>query len=406
MDQRVKCSCVLFLLLGASCVMIHTNSFVVMEKTALSGQSPKNEQIVENVTRVNTTLSKAGSSPWTVDETRTAGRETLRSIYFLDETRGWVGGKGVLYRTADGGRSWQHVDMRLSPSAFVTQVVFSNPMVGWVVAQQETSSPLTYQDDHFWVMQTRDGGETWKTELERRDSLVNRLRFANDREGWLVGTKYTNPVPIRAHEFILHTLDAGKHWLDVSGSLNEMLTVMPVKVEFTDILPEPPLAARVLLPRGGVFRTSDGGQTWRQLNGTIDDSSYACSCHIGVTDNERVWVGGEKDDSHSVLGMVAISEGAAWREYILFGVSFLDILFLSRDRILTCGSTTPNQQEYTEKREGVVSYSSDGGNSWSFVYHNPKVKKLNALYAVDSDHAWAVGNDGLIVRLRATTRIH
>ncbi|MDQ5845389.1 MAG: hypothetical protein M3539_08855 [Acidobacteriota bacterium] len=115
--------------------------------------------------------------------------------------------------------------------------------------------------------------------------------------------------------------------------------------------------------------------------------------------DDRLWVGGHKDDSRSVLGMVAVNEGDSWKEYLLFGVSFFDIMFLSRDRVLTCGSATPDQQGYTEKRHAVVSYSADGGPTWSLIYRNPKARKINALAAVDADHVWAVGDDGLILRL-------
>src|SRR3989442_3625703 len=104
------------------------------------------------------------------------------------------------------------------------------------------------------------------------------------------------------------------------------------------------------------------------------------------------------------MGMVALKEGDSWKEYLLARVSFADVVFLSRDRILTCGSTTPNQHGYTEKREAVVSYSSDGGTTWSFIYHNPKASKINAFAVVDPDHIWAVGDGGLILRLTTTTK--
>src|SRR5262249_24465337 len=158
--------------------------------------------------------------------------------------------------------------------------------------------------------------------------------------------KYTNLDPLRTHDFILHSSNLGESWKDVSGPLNEALRGMSIKVEFKDVLPDGPDSASVLLPRGSVFKTQDAGQSWHRQNGTIDDSSYACSCHLGVTDNRRSWVGGDKDDSHSVLGMVAVRDPDSWKEYMVFGVSFSDVLFLSRDRILTCGSMTPNQQGY------------------------------------------------------------
>jgi photosystem II stability/assembly factor-like uncharacterized protein len=358
----------------------------------------------ERVIHVKTVLGKADSSSWRVDETRAAGQQGLRSVFFLDDMHGWVGGRGALYRTTDGGKTWPRVDITVSKTACVKKLHFTNPTVGWAVVQEEASDPLTFHDNHFLLIRTSDGGGTWTTQLDSQDSVVNQIRFANEREAWLIGIKYTGLKPLRGEDFIFHTLDGGEHWADVSGSLNKMLTDLPIELGFTDILPEGPLTATVLMSEGNIFRTSDGGRTWQPQNETIDDFNYVCFCRIGMTDNHRVWVGGWKDDRRSVLGMVALKEGDSWKEYLLAGVSFSDIVFLSRDRILTCGSTTPSQQGSTEKREAVLSYSPDGGTSWSFVYRNPKASKINAIAMVDPNHGWAVGNDGLILRLTATTK--
>jgi photosystem II stability/assembly factor-like uncharacterized protein len=392
--------CLLLSLFCSGCATTYSNG---SGSHTLSEPTMKPEQLMEKVIKVKTTLTSSGSSAWRVDEMRVPGRETLRSVSFLDSDLGWAGGKGVLYRTNDGGASWLPVEINLPNEAFITQILFLSKTIGWLVIQKEATSPLTYHDNYFRLLRTTDGGTTWKTQLEDKDSVVKRIRLSEDREAWLIGLKYTSLEPLRAHDFIMHSSDLGESWKDVSDPLNEVLRGIPIKVEFTDALPDGPGGVSILLPRGGVFKTQDAGQTWHQQNGTIDDSSYACSCHLGVIDNHRTWIGGDKDDSHSVLGMVAIRDPDSWREYIVFGVSFSDILFLSRDRILTCGSTTPKQQGYTEKRGAVISYSSDGATSWSFVYDNPKASKVNALAVVDPNHVWAVGEGGLILRLTATT---
>jgi photosystem II stability/assembly factor-like uncharacterized protein len=401
MINCVACCFLLLCSLCSSCATTYSNGSAARP---VNERTPVHEKLMESVIRVKATHTRSGSSAWSVDEKRTQGRENLRSVYFLDANHGWVGGKGVLYKTTDGGKTWLSVGIDIPKEAFVKELFFQTESLGWLTIQQEATSPLTYQDNYYRLLRTTDGGTTWKTLLEDKDSILNRIRFSSTGEGWLIGFKYTNLEPLRTRDFILHTSDLGKTWKDVSETLNQILGAMPIKVEFTDIVTEGAGRASVLLPRGSIYKTDDAGRNWYRLNGTIDDSSYSCSCRLGVTNTHHVWIGGDKDDSHSVLGMVAVKDDDSWREYILFGVSFSDIQFLSRDRIVTGGSTTPNQQGYTVKREAVVSYSSDGGTSWSFIYHNPKVKKINALSAVDSDHVWAVGDDGLILRLTATIK--
>lgn len=397
----VTFSCFLLCLLSSSCVTRYSN---VSSSQAVNRQIVTNGPIIESVTKVKTTLTNTAASRWAVDEKRVPRRESLRSVFFLDRDHGWVGGKRALYRTTDGGDTWLSVDVDLPTEAFVTEILFQNESVGWLVVQKEAASPLTYQDNYFRLVRTTDGGETWNTQLEDKDSVINRIQFLNNGEGWLIGYKYTNAEPLRTDDFIMHTSDLGENWKDVSGSLNELLRGAPIKVEFTDILTDGPSRASVLLPRGSVFKTNDAGQNWYRQNGTIDDSSYACSCHIGVTDKHSIWVGGDKDDSHSLLGMIAVRDADTWKEYILSGVSFSDIQFLSGDQILTCGSTTPSQERYTVKREAVISYSLDRGTSWSFVYHNARARKINALFSVDTNHIWAAGDDGIVVRLTATAK--
>src|SRR5690349_15608897 len=79
--------------------------------SASNGSTPKDRnavptnasssQLAVSVTQVKAVLVDSRSSDWKVEEKKTAGGEELRSVCFIDDLNGWVGGKGVLYRTAD-----------------------------------------------------------------------------------------------------------------------------------------------------------------------------------------------------------------------------------------------------------------------------------------------------------------
>ncbi len=63
----------------------------------------------------------------------------------------WVGGdKGVLYRSADGGRSWTAVDLKLADKAGVLRLKFRDLQHG----------ELTTSSGETWM--SEDGGRTWK----------------------------------------------------------------------------------------------------------------------------------------------------------------------------------------------------------------------------------------------------
>ncbi|MDX2151515.1 MAG: YCF48-related protein [Bryobacteraceae bacterium] len=68
------------------------------------------------------------------------------SVFFLDETVGWLVGEGGVYRTDEAGRSWK----RLSKPRNVQRVLFVSPDRGWGYGTDKT------------VVQSSDGGQTWK----------------------------------------------------------------------------------------------------------------------------------------------------------------------------------------------------------------------------------------------------
>jgi photosystem II stability/assembly factor-like uncharacterized protein len=49
----------------------------------------------------------------------------------------------------------------------------------------------------------------------------------------------------------------------------------------------------------------------------------------------------------------------------------------------------------------VLLVSSDGGRNWSVIYRNTKIKSINAIAAINSEFVWAVGDDGLILRVKS-----
>jgi len=402
--KRIVSVSVTLSILCISCMNTRSGGAAHSSLPSPEGLNKMDNREREQVTHVEATLKKSASVDWHVDETKTVGRDDLVSVFFLDENHGWAGTRDALYSTTDGGKNWRRIEIGVSKTALVKKVVFTSQTDGWSVLQDQSSDPLKYDENHFWLLRSVDGGNTWTTKLDSQNSVLNEMRFADKSEGWFIGTKYTGIKPLRGQDFVFHTTDAGEHWADISGPLNQMIADLPVKLGFMDILPAAPQTASVIMSEGNTFTTNDGGRHWQAESSIIDDFSHVCFCHIGKTDSNGVWVGGWKDDRRSLLGMVAWKEVDSWKEYLLAGVSFLDVLLVSRDSILAGGSTTPNQQGYTEKREAVVSYSSDRGATWSFVYRNPKVKRINAIFAVDPTQVWAVGDDGLVLQLTPTTK--
>ena len=100
--------------------------------------------------------------------------------------------------------------------------------------------------------------------------------------------------------------------------------------------------------------------------------------------------------------MFARLESNTWRKYKVGDVYLRDALFLSEDEVLACGRIYVEESghPFSEKRDGVILFSSDGGQSWAVVYRSNKVSDVNGLSVVAPGNIVAVGNDGLVLRFR------
>ena len=144
------------------------------------------------------------------------GPEQVR--FSADGKQGIVVGIGgvPIYRTADGGASWE----RMSPPPEASQVAllyFLDAREGWIIAYLNESTP-----GFAGVFHTKDGGQTW-TRTARIDvnqvfsygvggSLQGSLMFRDSSTGWFKGTTYsgTNIPVVAPHLFITH--DGGRTW--------------------------------------------------------------------------------------------------------------------------------------------------------------------------------------------------
>lgn len=288
-------------------------------------------------------------------------------VQFVNSSTGWIFG-GRLFRTADGGRTWQVLNEdgagTVKSQTMVTdlhRVQFLNPEVG-----------IVWRGNIF--NRTRDGGRTWEESFpvppENEYQLLS-FFFLTPEEGWAVGKN------------VYQTTDAGRSWQQLSqtptgdyrrqrglGVQPEFANYKPV-VKFTS--PQHGLMARL---DGVVYLTRDGGRSWKwvwQVDKHITDVFF-----INETDGWLVGTG----------GCVARTEdgGQTWAaaqtkiEEDLYSVFFTD-----RQSGVAVGS------------RGAIIYTRDGGATWqpSSVggLSNTKPLLVSVSFA-DGKHGWAVGGIG------------
>jgi len=134
---------------------------------------------------------------------------TLTHISIVDKQNIWICGfGGTILNTADLGLSWIHKNLNVSSPQYLTTVQFVDHYNGWVGA-----------DDDSWLgfFRTTDGGSTW---IQRSSESwpvflgVQTFFFIDALNGWLATIPGAGPYAI------LQTTDGGKTWKFLQEEMN------------------------------------------------------------------------------------------------------------------------------------------------------------------------------------------
>lgn len=130
--------------------------------------------------------------------------DPIESIESVGSQYAWIPalscglGEHYLFRTQDGGRSWEALDMGDESPMIGKHVSFATPTEGW-----------SWKSGGF-IPHTSDGGKTWT-----KSNLPGwRVVFISPQEGWLSGGAAAIDADgvARSQSNIQHTLDGGKSW--------------------------------------------------------------------------------------------------------------------------------------------------------------------------------------------------
>jgi photosystem II stability/assembly factor-like uncharacterized protein len=286
----------------------------------------------------------------------------LHAVFFLDENRGWaVGSRGTLLATMDGGKSWQ---AKPQPTVDVLRdVYFTDEQDGWLVCEANLYELKGKDDPRTYLMQTTDGGESWKR-INILGNDVNarlvRTIFSQGR-GWAFGEEGV----------IFTTRDSGLTWTRLQSPTRHLL----LGGSFVD-------QYRGWLVGAGstVIQTSDGGETWQVSRLTDSGRGAVRFAATSFVDNRLGWTVGSGGSIYRT-----VNGGRTWQQQTsgvatdLFDVEFLDA-----------------REGWAVGAEGTIIYTNDGGLHWS-VERSGTEHPLERIFFADRRHGWAVGFGGTVV---------
>ncbi|MCB0101653.1 MAG: hypothetical protein H6635_10685 [Anaerolineales bacterium] len=285
------------------------------------------------LTEQNLIRTDDGGVTW-YDVTPQDLREVGYFVYFnfLDTNHAWMQlpdmnnlpNGGTLYRTSDGGLTWEAFATPFSDGLFH----FIDEQNGWMMANLGAGAG----SNAVSIFKTRDGGETWErtyTNDPNLEGAENTLPLSGIKyfivpldvdTAWIGGVVYAP-----GETYLFRTDNSGATWSNINLVLPENVTNSDISmlgivfVSQSDGL----LALRITsdTPKTIVYRTANGGNTWEQLPIEFDGYGQLST----PSDTEMVFY----MDS---LFYVTDDAGATIQEVtpdVLFGDTIIDMNFVN-----------------------------------------------------------------------------
>lgn len=257
-------------------------------------------------------------------------------------------GNGV-YKSADGGKTWQH--MGLDETRHIGRIAIhpANANVVYVAAQGDLWGP----SEERGVFKTTDGGRTWsKVLFIDRDTGVNDLAMDLSNPDTLYASAYQRrrtPFGFNGGgpgSGIYRTTDGGATWKKLTEGLptTEMGRIgLDVYRRNSNIV-----YATVESEDSGIYRSDDKGEHWTKMSNTNTRPMYFSQVRIDPNNDQRIWEAG-MNMAYSEDGGKTFVTNRVTRIHVDFHAIYLDPAN-SDNMIVGC--------------DGGIHFSRDGGRSW------------------------------------------
>jgi photosystem II stability/assembly factor-like uncharacterized protein len=280
------------------------------------------------------------------------GSEAIRSNVII--------GRGV-YKSIDAGKTWQYAGLKEVGQIGQLKVHPKNPDIAYVAA---IGQPFGWGPDRG-VYRTKDGGKTWQKVLfinDQTGAVSVAINWQNPNEVYAGAWRgQRKPWTIisggpAAEGGVYKTTDGGDHWSRVSNGFPDDL-IGKVWVDVAQSNPKVVYAqVEAKGAKGGLYRTADGGASWTLVNSSQSLRArpfYFNKVFVSPKDENDVWVS-ELNFHHSTDG----------------GKTFVNVNTPHGDNHVVWFN--PDQPHiFIETNDGGANITQDNGKSWSSINNQP-----------------------------------
>ena len=276
-------------------------------------------------------------------------------------------GDGV-YKSTDGGKTWQHMGLRNSERISAIAIHPQNPDIVYVGALGHAFGP----NDERGVYMTTDGGKTWtRTLYLDREHGVSDLELDVTNPNILYAGMWSfdrKPWTFRSGSEkggLFKSVDGGRTWNKLTNGLPRLIGRIGVRSA-----PSNPnvVYAIVESKEGTLYRSDDRGETFKQVSkqsNIVSRGFYYTTVRVDPNDENRVYA------VASTL-FVSIDGGKTFRSitsrmHIDFHALWID---------------PRNPKRMWQGQDGGIGVTYDGGETWEYVNNIP----LGQFYQIYADN--------------------
>lgn len=332
----------------------------------------------------------------------------FKRAQFVDEKHGWAMSESSLYRTTDGGKTWERLPQEPEEDARFTAFFFVDASHGWLTAIKHAFTESYFLGNSSVIMVTDDGGRSWKPQATFKNEVkITEIRFLNETEGLAVGARVMDSRPPYDELLVLGTVNGGKDWNNISEPAKDAIkNEYGIANDFGNHIHWTTSSVLLLTHHGRIISTMDRGKTWSHIASFKDERPTGFVSSTGyiklALDPEgrfRMIAAGRGDEGY--WGDFVVNEDDRWTSYEISRTPIFDAVFLSNKELLACGlNVRPEIEEFKHLPDdgGVILRSFDIGKSWQTVYRTKTFESFFFLTKVKDNEFYAVSDAGTFLR--------